>query len=145
MRRIFTLFAAVLLVASFAAAQSTSSTTQPAQKGKSSVGTAGKRMAKPMTMTGEVVKADANSLTIKGVKGESTFVLGSARITQGPKSLTASDLSAGEKVTVHYNKSGNEMQATRVIVARKPAPKEPKSQTSKNPGPRQHSRRLGGL
>jgi hypothetical protein len=130
MRRIFSILVGILFVASFAAAQTAPATgqtsTQP--KAKSSTST------KPAShqLTGEVVKADASSITVKPSKGaEESFVLGTdTKIMQGTKTMMASDLKAGERVTVHYTKTGNEMTATHIAVAK---PKPASSETKKEP------------
>ncbi len=132
MRRIFSILAAILFVASFAAAQTapaTGQTTEP--KAKSTT-------TKPAAhqLTGEVVKADATSITVKPSKGaEETFAIGTdTKIVEGTKTMTSSDLKTGERVTVHYTKTGDQMTATKITMAK---PKAAKSETTKKETPKE--------
>lgn len=115
MRRIFTLLAVILMAGTFAAAQ-TAKTEKATKKAPA---------AKTMKLIGSIVSADATTLTLKGAKGEEKFALtADTKIKQGAKTLTATDLTAGEKATVTYTKAGDAMTATQVVVsAPKPAPK----------------------
>jgi hypothetical protein len=117
MRRIFTLLAVMVMAGTFAAAQ-----TAPAKQAEPK---AKAKVTKPATtkVIGTIVSADATTLTLKATKGEEKFALtADTKIKQGTKTLTAADLTAGEKATVTYTKAGDTMTATQVVVA---APKPP--------------------
>ena len=83
-----------------------------------------------MKARGEVVSVDAvaNTLTIKGHKGDVTFaVAASAKITNGKKEAKLADITVGSKVAVTYTKDGATMTASavKVVPAKKaPAPAE---------------------
>ena len=103
MRRIFTLLAVMVMAGTFAAAQ-----TAPAKQAT----------AKATKVSGTIVSADATTLTLKALKGEEKFALtADTKIKQGTKTLTATDLTAGEKATVTYTKAGDQMTATQVVVS----------------------------
>ena len=127
MRRIFPVLAAVVMAGTFAFAQAAPQTETKAPKAK-----AEKSATKAPTARGEIVKADATSVTIKTSKGEESFAVNAdTKITQGSKTLTTADLAAGENATVSYTKAGDQMTATKIAVrAKAPAkaktPKEPK-------------------
>jgi len=119
MRRIFTLLAVMVMAGTFAAAQ-----TEPAKQMETK---AKAKVTKPAAtkVIGTIVSADATTLTLKAAKGEEKFALtADTKIKQGSKTLTAADLTAGEKATVTYTKAADQMTATQVVVsAPKPAPK----------------------
>ena len=86
------------------------------------------RPTKTMTARGEVVKADASSVTLKTKAGEESFAVNSdTRITQAGKLATTGDVTAGETATVSYTKEGDQMTATKIAVATKAAPKAAKA------------------
>jgi hypothetical protein len=124
MRRIFTILAVVLMVGTFAYAQ-----TAPAgQTEKPKATKSMSKAPKPMTVRGSIVKSDATSVTIKTAKAEDTFAIGpDTKITKAGKAITPSDLAAGENATVLYTKTGDQMTATKIAVTAKAAPKAPKT------------------
>ncbi len=125
MRRIFTILAAIVMVGTFAAAQTTTEKKAPKEKSQTSE----TKAPKAMTAHGSIVKADASSVTIKTTKGEETFGIGAdTKITAAGKSATATDLMAGETAAVTYTKSGDTMNATKIAVTPKKAAKAPKTE-----------------
>jgi hypothetical protein len=124
MRRIFTILAVVLMVGTFAYAQ-----TAPAgQMEKPKAAKSATKAPKATTAHGAIVKADATSVTLKTKAGEESFAVNAdTKITQSGKAITAADLTAGENATVSYTKSGDQMTATKIAVAAKKAPKAPKT------------------
>ena len=79
-----------------------------------------------MKARGEVVSVDAvaNTLTIKGHKGDVTFaVAATAKITSGKKEVKLADIAVGSKVAVTYTKDGATMTASaiKVVPAKKAA------------------------
>ncbi len=128
MRRIFTILAAFLMVGTFAFAQAAPQTETKPKAEKTA------KAPKATVARGEIVKSDATSVTIKTAKGEESFAVNTdTKITQGTKTLTTADLAAGERATVSYTKSGDQMTATKIAVAKKaPAKaKEPKKEEKK--------------
>ncbi len=121
MRRILTILAVVLMVGSFAAAQTQTGQTTEKAKATKSV------KAKTPTAHGEIVKSDTTSITVKTKTGEESFTINNdTKITQSGKAITTADLAAGETATVSYTKSGEQMTATKIVVAPKKAPKATK-------------------
>lgn len=131
MRRIFSIFVALLFVATVAAAQT--ETPKQTEKPKAKVTTT-KTVARQLT--GEVTKADASTVSIKPTKGaeESFAINADTKIMQGTKAMTAGDLKTGEKITVHYTKTGNMMTATKIAIPKpKPMATEKPAKTPKTP------------
>jgi hypothetical protein len=127
MRRIFTILAAVLMVGTFAYAQTAPAGQTEKPKAAKSATT------KAPTAHGAIVKADATTVTLKTKAGEENFAINAdTKITQSGKAITAADLKAGETATVSYTKAGEQMTATKIAVAAakatktEKAPKEPK-------------------
>ncbi len=124
MRRILTLLAIVLMVGTFAYAQTAPAgqTEQPKAKAAKTA------KAKASVAHGEIVKSDATSVTLKTKAGEESFAINNdTKITQSGKAMTASDLAAGETATVSYTKAGDQMTATKIVLAAKKAAKTPKT------------------
>ncbi len=120
MRRIFTILAAVLMVGTFAFAQTGTQTETTKPKAKS------EKPAKTPTAHGAIVSSDASSVTLKTKAGEEKFAINAdTKITQSGKAITAADLKAGETATVSYTKAADQMTATKIVVA---APKAPKAE-----------------
>jgi hypothetical protein len=70
-------------------------------------------------------------VTIKTAKGEESFAInGDTKLTSAGKTITATDLQAGENASVSYTKAGDQMTATKITVTPKKAPKAkaPKSE-----------------
>ena len=112
MRRIFTILAAVLMVGTFAFAQTAPQTQTKAPKAKT------EKAAKTPTAHGAIVNSDATTLTLKTKAGEEKFAINSeTKITQSGKAIMAGDLKAGETATVSYTKAGDQMTATKIVVA----------------------------
>ncbi len=132
MRRIFTILAVVLMVGTFAYAQTAPAgqTEQPKAKAEKTA-----KAPKATTARGEIVKADAASVTLKTKAGEESFVINNdTKITQSGKAMTTADLAAGETATVSYTKTGDQMTATKIVLAAKKAPKAAKTpKTPKEP------------
>jgi hypothetical protein len=105
----------------YAQAPATAHTTKPVKQTATKVAT---RAPRAMTARGEIVSADSNSVTVKTSKGNETFAIGpETKIMQGAKAVTPSDLANGERATIQYTKSGEQMTATHIAVA---APRKPK-------------------
>src|SRR5437016_3964365 len=65
--------------------------------------------AKAKTFSGTVVSSDAiaNTLVVKGSKGDETFSIApTAKISQGKKDVKIADVVKDEKVTVKYTEEG---------------------------------------
>jgi len=91
--------------------------------------------AKSASITGTLQKVDGQTLTIQTAKGAETVMLApTAKIRQGSKTLTASDLTSdtGARVKVTYTSANGQKQAQMVSVssaatqasAKKPAAKK---------------------
>ncbi len=123
MRRIFTMLAVVLMIGSFAYAQTEKAQTEKPKATKS-------QTAKATSAKGSIVKSDATSITLKTKAGEESFAINNdTKITQSGKAITTADLKAGETATVSYTKAGDQMTATKIVVAaaaKAKTPKEPK-------------------
>jgi phage baseplate assembly protein gpV len=65
---------------------------------------------------GEVTAVDAaaNTLTVKGKKGEMTLTVDDK--TRFPKGMTLADVKAGEKLTVRYMEADGKMMATSITM-----------------------------
>lgn len=121
MRRIFTILAVLLMAGTFAAAQTAPAGQTEQPKAKSA------KAAKATVARGEIVKADATSVTLKTKAGEESFAINTdTKITQSGKAMTSADLAAGETATVSYTKAGDQMTATKIVLAAKKAAKAPK-------------------
>lgn len=129
MTRIFTILAAILMAGTFAAAQTAPQAGQT-PKAKAQMEKSAKPASRAMSARGSIVKSDASSVTIKTAKGEESFAITTnTKITQAGKSITASDLTAGESASVSYTKTGDQMTATKIAVTpKRPAGKTPKSE-----------------
>ncbi len=126
MRRIFTILAAIVMAGTFAAAQTAPQTETKAPKDKSQTEA---KAPKATTARGEIVKADASSVTLKTTKGEESFAINNdTKITSAGKTITSSDLTAGERASISYTKSGDQMTATKITVTPKKAAKAPKTE-----------------
>ena len=124
MRRIFTILAVILMVGTFAYAQ-----TAPAgQTAKPKATKSATKAPKTMTARGSIVKSDAASVTIKTAKAEDTFAINAdTKITKAGKAITAADLAAGENAAVSYTKTGDQMTATKIAVTAAKVAKTPKT------------------
>lgn len=85
------------------------------------LGVAGYALAAAGTATAKgtvsAVDAQGMSFTVKAKGGEETFKLaGNATLKAGYKSITFTDLKAGDWVQVAYTTSGSDKQATQVTV-----------------------------
>lgn len=126
MRRIFTILAVVLMVGTFAYAQ-----TAPAGQTEKPKATKSATKAAP-SAKGAIVKSDATMVTLKTKAGEENFAINAdTKITQSGKAITAADLKAGETATVSYTKAGDAMTATKIVVAAAPKPKAEKKAPKK--------------
>jgi hypothetical protein len=89
--------------------------------------------AKAKSFTGTVVSSDAiaNSLVVKGGKGEETFAVApTAKITQGKKEVKIADVAKDEKVTVKYTEENGTKTASSIKVSAAAAKKEAKASTA---------------
>ncbi len=123
MRRLFTILAVVLMVGTFAYAQTPAGQTEQPKATKSA------KAPKATTASGSIVKSDATSITLKTKAGEESFAINNdTKITQSGKAITTADLTAGENATVSYTTAGDQMTATKIVVraAKAKAPKTPK-------------------
>lgn len=92
--------------------------------------------AKAKTFSGTVVSSDAiaNTLVVKGSKGEETFSIApTAKITQGKKDVKIADVVKDEKVTVKYSEEAGAKTASAVKVSAAAAKKEAKTSTAAAP------------
>jgi hypothetical protein len=89
--------------------------------------------AKAKSFSGTVVSSDAiaNSLVVKGSKGEETFAVApTAKITQGKKEVKIADVAKDEKVTVKYTEENGTKTASSIKVSASAAKKEAKTSTA---------------
>lgn len=112
----------VLTIAGLVAAVGTIGYAAEAQKPAPAAKTASHSMAKSESASGKIVAFDETSktLTLSTSKGEEKFMLGStARIQEGAKTITASNLSslAGHSAKVRYTVSGSDRMAESVMVS----------------------------
>ena len=87
------------------------------------------KKASPKQVTGEVaaVDAKANTLTVKGKKGDVTVsVDDKTKIMAGKDKKTLADVKAGDKVTVKYVEADGKNTAKHVEIKAAPAKKEEK-------------------
>ncbi|HCL80973.1 MAG TPA: hypothetical protein DHW81_01705 [Nitrospiraceae bacterium] len=112
MKKIFALMAALMMVVAFGGstfaeeakkAEEPAKAAEPAKEVK-------KASEKGKKVTGEVTAVDtkANTITVKGKKGESTCeVTADTKITAGEEAKTLADVKVGDKVTCkHVEKDG---------------------------------------
>lgn len=91
------------------------------------------KAAKTMTLTGTVVSSDAiaNTLVVKGAKGEETFSIApAAKITMGKKEVKIADVAKDEKVTVKYTEENGAKTASAVKLSAAAAKKADKTATA---------------
>jgi hypothetical protein len=89
--------------------------------------------AKSMTYAGTVVSSDAiaNTLVVKGAKGEETFSIAPAtKITMGKKEVKIADLAKDEKMTVKYSEENGAKTASSVKISAAAAKKADKTATA---------------
>ena len=92
--------------------------------------------AKSMTLAGTVVSSDAiaNTLVVKGSKGEETFSIApTAKITMGKKEVKIADVAKDEKVTVKYTEENGAKTASAVKISAAAAKKADKTSTAAAP------------
>ena len=112
-------FTAVTFAAEKAAAPAEKKEAAPAKK------------AAKKQVTGEVtaVDAKANTLTVKGKKGDVMVSTDDkTTIMAGKDKKTLADVKAGDKVTVKYTEAEGKNTATKVEIMAAPAKKEPKAE-----------------
>ncbi len=86
-----------------------------------------KAPAKVKSITGEVaaVDAKANTVTVKGKKGDVTVMTDAkTKVMMGKEKKMAADVKAGDKVTVKYTEADGKMMAKSIAI--KPAEAEKK-------------------
>jgi hypothetical protein len=91
------------------------------------------KAAKSMTLSGTVVSSDAiaNTLVVKGSKGEETFSIApTAKITMGKKEVKIADVAKDEKVTVKYTEENGAKTASAVKISAAAAKKAEKTSTA---------------
>ncbi len=89
--------------------------------------------AKAKTFTGTVVSSDAiaNTLVVKGSKGEETFTIApTAKIAQGKKEVKIADVVKDQKVSVKYTEENGAKTASMVRVSAAAGKKEAKTSTA---------------
>ncbi|MEM3427917.1 MAG: hypothetical protein QW212_06540 [Nitrososphaerales archaeon] len=145
MKKLLTVFLAILVSVAFvsaALAQAEKAPAKPAPKAeekpapKPEEKPAPKPEAKPAKpkvrqFTGEVVKVDAASITVKKKHEEKTFDV------TGVKGFKPEDFAAGDKVTVKYTEKEGKLVATSVkkVAAKKPEAK-PAPKAEEKPAPK---------
>jgi hypothetical protein len=100
----------------------TTTTTAPAAK-----------PAKAMTLAGTVVSSDAiaNTLVVKGSKGEETFTISpTTKIMMGKKEVKIADVAKDEKVTVKYSEENGAKTASTVKISAAAGKKSEKTSTA---------------
>ncbi len=95
-----------------------------------------KAAAKKMHVAGEVsaVDAKANTVTVKGKKGDVTISVDD-KTKFAPKGKTIADVKAGEKVKAAYTEADGKNTATMVDIKAAPAKKEEKKAEKKEAAP----------
>lgn len=91
------------------------------------------KAAKSMTLAGTVVSSDAiaNTIVVKGSKGEETFSIApTAKITMGKKEVKIADVAKDEKVTVKYTEENGAKTASAVKISAAAAKKADKTSTA---------------
>jgi maltose-binding protein MalE len=91
------------------------------------------KAAKAMTLTGTVVSSDAiaNTLVVKGSKGEETFSIApTAKISMGKKEVKIADVAKDEKVTVKYTEENGAKTASAVKISAAAGKKADKTSTA---------------
>jgi len=88
---------------------------------------------KAMTLAGTVVSSDAiaNTLVVKGSKGEETFSIApTTKITMGKKEVKIADIAKDEKVTVKYTEENGAKTASAVKISAAAGKKSEKTSTA---------------
>jgi hypothetical protein len=126
MKKILALMAAIMMVAAFSGVTfAEEKKAEPAKEEK-------KAPEKVKQVTGEAtaVDAKANTITVKGRKGEVTCdVTADTKIAAGKETKTLADVAAGNKVTVKYVEGGGKNVAKSIAV--KAATKEEEKKEEK--------------
>jgi hypothetical protein len=108
----------------------------PAAEAKAAPAAAAPKAAKAKTFSGMVVSTDAiaNTMVVKGSKGEETFTIApTSKITQGKKDVTLADVSKDQKVIVKYTEEAGAKTASSVKVSAAAMKKEAKTSTAAAP------------
>jgi len=119
-------FTAVTFAAEKAAAPAEKKEAAPVKKEAAPAKKAAKKQ-----VTGEVtaVDAKANTLTVKGKKGDVTVSTNDkTTVVAGKDKKTLADVKAGDKVTVKYTEADGKNTATKVEIMAAPAKKETKAE-----------------
>ena len=88
---------------------------------------------KAMTLAGTVVSSDAiaNTLVVKGSKGEETFSIApTTKIMMGKKEVKIADIAKDEKVTVKYTEENGAKTASAVKISAAAGKKSEKTSTA---------------
>jgi len=91
---------------------------------------------KAMTLAGTVVSSDAiaNTLVVKGSKGEETFSIApTTKIMMGKKEVKIADIAKDEKVTVKYTEENGAKTASAVKISAAAGKKSEKTSTAAAP------------
>ncbi len=94
------------------------------------------KAAKTRSYTGTIVSTDAvaNSIIIKGMKGEQTFNLAATgKVMQGKTEMKLADLTKDQKVTVKYSEEAGAKTASQIKISAAPVKKEAKTSTAAAP------------
>ncbi len=128
------MFASLSLAAmSFAADKTAAPTTSAATATTATTAPAAAKAAKAMSFSGSVVSTDAiaNTIVVKGAKGEETFnIAATGKITQGKKDVKLADITKDQKVTVKYMEEAGVKTASAVKVSAAAMKKEAKTSTA---------------
>ncbi len=130
------MFASLSLAAMSFAADKMAAPTTPAATATATTATtapATAKAAKAMSFSGSVVSTDAiaNTIVVKGAKGEETFsIAATGKITQGKKDVKLADITKDQKVTVKYTEEAGAKTASAVKVSAAAMKKEAKTSTA---------------
>ncbi|MDH4230786.1 MAG: hypothetical protein OEW04_02020 [Nitrospirota bacterium] len=116
-------FTAVTFATEKAAAPVEKKETTPAEKKEA----APEKKAAKKQVTGEVtaIDAKANTLTVKGKKGDVTVsTTDKTKVVAGKDAKTLADVKTGDKVTVKYTEAEGKNVATKIAIMAAPAKKE---------------------
>lgn len=101
----------------------------PAEKAEKKAAPAKKAMHKQATGEVTAVDAKANTLTVKGKKGDVTVSTDDkTKVMAGKEKKTLADVKAGDKVSVKYTEAEGKSTATKIEIMAAPAKKAPKAE-----------------
>ncbi len=118
------------------AAAAPTATSAPATATTTAATPMASKAAKSHSYTGMVISTDAvaNSIVIKGMKGEQTFNLAATgKVMQGKNEMKLADLTKDQKVTVKYTEEAGAKTASQIKISAAPVKKEAKTSTAAAP------------